>query len=262
MDRRTIGQFTIANPDNKGRGRWTKQGKRSSSESFNIYLHICLPICLFVCLLFSLIFTGWYVQPSATKLKLNYSHDWAKVSACVVLNITSIIGNSLVCLAAYRNANLRATTNLYIIALAVSDLLCVTIEISMAAACNADHWKLGPWRHPMPISRLCWYIRLKRDPSDSWLTAINCSVEIVKTSQYKKIFSPCRSKIWLNCLWLSLSTLHADCPSHKLAEYRFYLKLSNMLIFIFQLVKVESFIITSLSDYFCFTVVQQHFQLF
>ena len=56
-----------------------------------------------------------------------------EASICVALNITSIIRNSLVCMAAYRNPNMRSTTNLYIIALAVSDLLCATIEMPLAS---------------------------------------------------------------------------------------------------------------------------------
>ena len=36
-------------------------------------------------------------------------------------------------MAAYRNPNMRSTTNLYIIALAVSDLLCATIEMALAS---------------------------------------------------------------------------------------------------------------------------------
>ena len=54
-----------------------------------------------------------------------------EASVCMVLCIISITGNSLVCIAAYRNPNLRSTTNLYIIALAVSDLLCATIEMPL-----------------------------------------------------------------------------------------------------------------------------------
>ena len=41
-------------------------------------------------------------------------------------------------------------------------------------------------------------------PATLGLTASNRYVKIVKTSHYKKIFSPRRSKIWLSCLWLSL----------------------------------------------------------
>ena len=44
-------------------------------------------------------------------------------SLLVVLNIVSLIGNVLVCLSVYRNPRLRTSTNLYIIALAISDLL-------------------------------------------------------------------------------------------------------------------------------------------
>ncbi|RMX45711.1 hypothetical protein pdam_00021185, partial [Pocillopora damicornis] len=57
-----------------------------------------------------------------------------EASICVALNITSLIGNSLVCIAAYRNLNLRSTTNLYIIALAVSDLLVATIEMPLTSS--------------------------------------------------------------------------------------------------------------------------------
>ena len=86
--------------------------------------------------------------------------------ACVSLNITSIIGNSLVYIAAYRNTNLRSTTNLYIIALAVSDLLCGTVEITLASATLI--MEMGLWRRFMPISRLYRYVHLSRDASNTW----------------------------------------------------------------------------------------------
>ena len=57
-----------------------------------------------------------------------------EAGVCIALSITSIIGNSLVCVATYRNSNLRSTTNLYIIALAVSDLLCGIVEMPLASA--------------------------------------------------------------------------------------------------------------------------------
>ena len=55
-------------------------------------------------------------------------------SVLLIMNIGSVIGNTLVCLAVYRNPNLRSTTNLYIIALAVSDLICATVEMPLASA--------------------------------------------------------------------------------------------------------------------------------
>ena len=124
--------------------------------------------------------------------------------ACVSLNITSIIGNSLVCIAAYRNTNLRSTTNLYIIALAVSDLLCGTVEMTLASATLI----IGRWAFGNALCQFQGFINMftsQVTPATLGLTAINRYVKIVKTSHYKKIFSPRRSKIWLSCLWLSLA---------------------------------------------------------
>ena len=41
----------------------------------------------------------------------------------VTLNVLSLTGNILVCIAVYKNTRLRTTTNLYIITLALSDLM-------------------------------------------------------------------------------------------------------------------------------------------
>ena len=65
-----------------------------------------------------------------------------------------------------RNTNLRSTTNLYIIALAVSDLLCGTVEITLASATLI--MEMGLWRRFMPISRLYRYVHLSRDASNTW----------------------------------------------------------------------------------------------
>lgn len=46
-----------------------------------------------------------------------------EVSSLIVLNLLSLMGNTLVCISVYRNTRLRTTTNLYITALAISDLL-------------------------------------------------------------------------------------------------------------------------------------------
>ena len=45
----------------------------------------------------------------------------------IALNIASLLGNILVCLSVYRNNRLRTTTNPYIIALAITDLIAATL---------------------------------------------------------------------------------------------------------------------------------------
>ena len=50
----------------------------------------------------------------------------------VSLNVLSLTGNILVCIAVYKNTRLRTTTNLYIIALAVSDLMSAVFVMPFA----------------------------------------------------------------------------------------------------------------------------------
>ena len=127
-----------------------------------------------------------------------------EASVCLALNIISIIGNSLVCLAVYRNPNLRSTTNLYIIALTVSDLLCATVEMPLASAVFIT----GRWDFSDTLCQIQGFVDAFASyvtPATMALTAFNRYMRIVKTNHYNKIFSPSRSKIWLSCVWLSLA---------------------------------------------------------
>lgn len=51
----------------------------------------------------------------------------------IALNILSLGGNIMVCTVVYRNTRLRTTTNIYIIALAISDLLSAIFAMPFAA---------------------------------------------------------------------------------------------------------------------------------
>ena len=127
-----------------------------------------------------------------------------EASVCIALCIVCIIGNSLVCIAAYRNSNLRSTTNLYILGLAVSDLMCGTVEMTLASATLIiGRWVFGDALCQFQgfVAVFAYYVT----PPTLGLTTFNRYVKIAKTSHYKKIFSPRRSKIWLSCLWLSLA---------------------------------------------------------
>ena len=124
-----------------------------------------------------------------------------EASICVALNITSIIGNSLVCMAAYRNPNMRSTTNLYIIALAVSDLLCATIEMPLASTTLEDGI-LATRYAKCKVLLTCFLLTQPLQPlvwlqlTDTW--------KLYRRTTTKKYFSPLRSKIWLCCVWIFL----------------------------------------------------------
>ena len=123
-------------------------------------------------------------------------------SLLVVLNILSLIGNVLVCLSVYRNPRLRTPTNLYIIALALSDLLSATFVMPIAEMILfTGKWPFG--------ERLCQFhafislFVIYVSPATMSLTAINRYVRICRTNaSYKKIFSPKKSRFCLAFVWL------------------------------------------------------------
>ena len=125
-------------------------------------------------------------------------------SVCIALNVISILGNTLVCLAIYKNRKLRSTTNLFIVALAASDLLCATVEMPSASAMLIT----GKWDFGDALCQLQGFVDVFATyvtPATMGLTAFNRYMRIVKTDHYNKMFSPRRSKIWLSAVWLSLA---------------------------------------------------------
>ena len=63
----------------------------------------------------------------------------------VILNFLSLTGNIMVCIAVYKNTRLRRTTSLYIIALAVSDLMSAVFVMPFAlGVLITGEWVYGP----------------------------------------------------------------------------------------------------------------------
>ena len=128
-----------------------------------------------------------------------------EASVCLALNITSFIGNVMVCLAVFRNRNLRSTTNLYITALAISDLLCATVEMPLTAATLI----IGRWDFGDALCQIQGFVdafATYSTPATLCLLAFNRYIRIVKTNLYNRLFSPQKSIIWLCCMWLFLAS--------------------------------------------------------
>ena len=124
-------------------------------------------------------------------------------AVCIVLNIVSLIGNCMVILAVYRNRRLRTTTNVYIIALAVSDLSCAVIEMPLTSATLIS----GKWIFGDAVCQIEAFVDIfvtYVSPATIGLTALNRYVRIVKANRYSRIFSPRRSKLYLSLVWLLL----------------------------------------------------------
>ena len=110
----------------------------------------------------------------------------------------------MLCLAVYRNPRLRSTTNLYIIALSVGDLICAVLEMPLT------FWTLvvGKWVFGDGVCQLHGFVDVFSTycpPATIGLTAFNRYIRIVKTNHYRQIFPPWRSKFWLFSVWFSLA---------------------------------------------------------
>lgn len=143
----------------------------------------------------------------------------AEVSSLGILNVLSLIGNSLVCILIYKDSRLRTTTNLYITALAVSDLLSAVfvMPLGIGVLITSD-WIFGEVMCELEAFFVCFVAYVS--PVTMGLTAINRYFRICKSEQqYKKFFSPWKSRTWLACVWFVVA-LYAVVP--KLAGLQNY----------------------------------------
>ena len=123
---------------------------------------------------------------------------------CAVIFAFSLVGNLLVCTAVYKNARLRSTTSIYIIALAVCDLLCATLEMPLTlCALITGRWVFG--NAVCQIQGFVDVFAASCPPAIMGLAAFNRYIRINKASYYKKIFSARLSKLWLVCVYSTLA---------------------------------------------------------
>ena len=120
----------------------------------------------------------------------------------IIFNVLTLTGNIMVCIAVYKNTRLRTTTNLYIIALAVSDLMSGVFLMPLTLGVLIT----GEWVYGRVICNFQAYMALfvvYVSPVTMGLTAFNRYMRICKSEQqYKRIFSPWKSRALLACAWI------------------------------------------------------------
>ena len=124
-----------------------------------------------------------------------------EAGAMIALNIASLLGNILVCLSVYRNNRLRTTTNLYIIALAVSDLIAATLVMPPATGVLiTGRWPFG--ETACQIHAFFSLFAVYVSPVTMGLTALNRYTRICKSDQqYNLYFSKKKSRVFLGSTW-------------------------------------------------------------
>lgn len=139
---------------------------------------------------------------------------------CLLMNTVSLTGNLLVCLAVYKNPRLRTTTNLYIIGLAVTDLLSATFVMPFTAGVLMTRkWPFG--KVYCDIQAFLVNFGLFVSTSIMGLTAFNRYVRIVQTNIYNFFFSPKKSRAILASLSVFIANYIAVPSFAGLQDFAF-----------------------------------------
>lgn len=122
----------------------------------------------------------------------------------LLIDITAIAGNAFICMATARNPNLRNTTNLWVTALAVSDL----VRSCVAAPLTVGTFISGRWKYGSPgcvIQGFFTYFLTLVSLLTMAFMAVNRYCRVVKPSLYLKIFTKRLSVGFLVSLWVLMA---------------------------------------------------------
>ena len=124
-----------------------------------------------------------------------------EASFMILLNIVSLMGNTLVCISVYQNIRLRTTTNVYIVALAISDLLSAIFVLPMGAGVLiSSRWPFGEALCQMHAFFSLFVVYIS--PVTMGFTAANRYARMCKSEQrYKRFFSKRKSYMTLVSAW-------------------------------------------------------------
>ena len=140
--------------------------------------------------------TNW-IWLNAKSLRINMfqtnTEKWVNFSVTVSL-----------CIDVYRNARLQTSTNLYIISLAISDIINAVIVMPFIVGVLIT----GKWPFGEAVCDFHAFFTLFSvyvSPTTMGLTAFNRYVRIVKPQNYPRIFTDTRSKIYITAVWLTVA---------------------------------------------------------
>ena len=144
-----------------------------------------------------------------------------EVFSIIIFNVLTLTGNIMVWIAVYKNTRLRTTTNLYIIALAVSDLMSGVFLMPFTLGVLIT----GEWVYGRVICNLQAYMAMfvvYVSPVTMGLTAFNRYMRICKSEQqYQRIFSPLKSRALLACAWILVACYIPVLKLTGLQDYLF-----------------------------------------
>lgn len=111
-----------------------------------------------------------------------------EISALFIINVLSLGGNVLVCITVYRKPALRTITNMFIVALCVTDILLASVAMPLTlGALIMDHWPFGDL--VCQIQGFSIHLLVFQSLQIITLTASNRNLNVVRPRVYKRVFT-------------------------------------------------------------------------
>ena len=128
---------------------------------------------------------------------------WVAVETSInaLLTISALVGNSLVCLAIYRNPSLRKVTNIFVLSLAITDLLSAVLimPFNTASIINTK-WITG--KVGCKFNFYCANLLAGTSLMTIMLVAVNRYVRVVRSNLYQNIFSKTSATVMAVGAWI------------------------------------------------------------
>ena len=179
----------------------------------------------------------------------------------IILDVTALVGNLLVCLAFYRNPCLRTITNIFILSLAITDLLVAILIMPITTASSvANKWIAGDYG--CKISSFVGYVLVGTSLLTVMLLAVNRYIRVVRPSMYRKIYSKQRSALMAAGAWIITTLLAILAYSVTGLEFRLKPRClpvfqNETAFFLFNIVKGAYLFFPSLVIILCYVRIYQ-----
>ena len=113
----------------------------------------------------------------------------AEVGILFFINMAALFGNTLLCIAFFKNNHLRSVTNMFVLTIAVSDIIMSVIAMPLSeGSLIAEKWMFGA--HVCHIQGFLVHFLAFLSLQMMALTAVNRYVRVLKPDLYKKVFTP------------------------------------------------------------------------
>ena len=192
-----------------------------------------------------------------SKKSSEMTHDpppqWTITLECVALAaivVTAITGNLCICIATLYKRNLRTSTNLWVAALAASDLVrsCVAAPLTINALMES-RWNFGAAGCFLQ-GFFTYFLSLVSLLTMAFM-AVNRYVRVVRPQLYKKIFTTRRSAVMISTLWAMLAFSVSLPVLLGWAEFSFFPGYSACVLRFYEVSHTRIFLVLDAALFLC-----------